>query len=294
MFRAFFLAVMVLTSVWAVAPTVSLAVEETPGEAAAVTTIRPGTTGLEEAPSETRWYGFLELRPSYGSRVGEWHTEDTVEAGYYFNKNDRLFYSQWLLSNLYQPTAVNDGDGIRADDGALRLRLENIWTSGDTRLSYRNRVYTPTRKTKRDVGFMTSIRNDLVLIQKMSDVVSMDFSIIPTLHFYDRAGANGAAHPMFAQMFILNADFSLTEKLKFSLPLIYEVSRYRNFQANATRNDSWGNNLWIWPELAYGIDATHTVGLSYYSANVLTDNGTLQVANGLENGVYQLLWGINL
>jgi hypothetical protein len=264
-------------------------------ETTATTTQAPAVTeSVTAASDDSRWYGFFELRPSYTSLNGEWHTENTAEAGYYFTKKARLYYTQWFNSNIYNPLDETKGLDVYADDGLFRAKINDFLVSGDTSLSWQGRLYMPTKKTKRDAGYITGLRNYLVLTEKMSQDLSVDFSVAPTLYAYDRASFNNEANPFFLQQVSLNADYKFTEDLVLSLPLVYEGTRFRS-AAGAKNDGQWGHFLYTWPELNYTINTTHTVGVSYYSGNFVTDDASaFQITKGLETGVYQAVWAVNL
>lgn len=243
--------------------------------------------------------GLLDFRPSYTSKTGELHTENTAAIGYQFNADRAIGYTQYVNSNLYNPQASEEESGLQAklDVGFVNGKFKNLWQSEakDLAFSYEARLYTPTSQSAQDAGMITTNRNYLTLKKTFNETFSLSVVELPIFHLYSRSGANGKANPFFENRVYLIADINLTSKLSLSLPLMFHQTRYANFQDGAKNNNSWGYFVYVWPEVTYAIDDTYSVGVSYYSDNLLTsDLAKFTLGDGLEQGVYQLVFTASL
>lgn len=253
------------------------------------------------APGGGKFYGLAELRPSFTTAAGEWHTENTLEAGWQFNKNVRVTYLQWFNTNLAPVRGSSDdgkGMNIVPQDGIFRIKANNLWTSEDKTASFnfQGRAYTPTYAPKRDAGFITTLRSYFTFKKTVANgLVDLIASETPTFHAFTRAGYNNTANPLFENMVIAEVDLHLTKTLTFSFPFILQNIRHRAFQAGAKFNDRWETFAYIWPELDWEVSDHHTLGVAFYSDNLFKDDFSgLTVGTGLEKGVVQFVWTATL
>ncbi|MCB0404006.1 MAG: hypothetical protein KDD51_04420 [Bdellovibrionales bacterium] len=224
--------------------------------------------------------GGVDIRPSvapYGE--AQFFTENTIEAGYKFNDKFSMGYVQGFYTNLHN----HSKDFFYLDVGFLKASVANLYVSDDESLSlsYSTRLYTPTRVSSREAGFITANRHYFTLSKKFSDAFTLSGSQVTVFYVYDRAGSGTSAHPLIENRFYLLGDVTLAKGLTLSLPLMFHQTRYRRYQAGAKNNDAWGLFLWTWPELLYSVTEKTAVGLSYYSDNLLE-------ADGLAKGVAQI------
>ncbi len=274
--------------------------------AAPTTTTAPAATATtSQAPvalidkDQARIVGEFDLRPSYTSKAGEIHTEDTVNLGYQFDRTVTLDYTQYFLTNFMNPDSSTSGTQLRADDGFARLKLKDVIKENDTTLGVQTRVYLPTHSGRRDAGMVMSWRNQVTIAQKLNNSASVDFTIAPYLHAYNRPGTTVAgadqANPWFTQRLILNADVNLTDKLTLSVPFYFDANRTRNFSATAKNNDSWNYMLVVWPEVNYQLTSNVKIGGAWYSDNFLVADGSgFALKDGAEKGVFQLIMNYSL
>lgn len=254
-----------------------------------------GTSGLEAL------YGFLEFRPSYTSIQGEAHTENTAEVGYKIAPTLKTGYVQYFSTNLMSNMSNTQGLNLTANDGFLYFKAKEVWQSPDKHLSasYQFRVITPVDKTKVQSGFITSLRNQFLLTYKFNDFVNVDLSYHPILHAYNKVGIVSSkgtlqANPAFDHQFVLQPVIHPLNNVTVLFPLVYQVTHYREM-VGATNSSSWKKFITFWPEVDYDINPMHTVGLAYYTDNLISEYGSgLNLSNGFKNGVVQLVWGINL
>jgi hypothetical protein len=190
--------------------------------------------------------------------------------------------------------ASNTPDSGKAviGDGHVKAKFDDIWTDGKTGFGYELRVYAPTNEAKRDAGMVTAVRNYFKLSHKISPVVTLGFAEVPIFHFYSDAGVAGAtgpgANPSFENRMILGLDFALSELVTFSLPLHFYTTKYRDYVAGASNNDSWSPNLFFWPEFNFRFTGSPIyLGVAYRSNNLtkVDDKGTTSDFNGVFQGV---------
>jgi len=96
---------------------------------------------------------------------------------------------------------------------------------------------------------------------------------------------------LLEHMVILDASVKIIGPVSLYLPIILQTAQYQEYKAGAKRNGALVNTLWVWPELGVEVNDNHTVGLSYRSANLASENlAQLTLGSGLEKGVAQLYW----
>jgi|GEM_PF-1645776 len=279
--------------------------------AAVSSNLRPNLTKSKNASSSTSalvsatgiesLYGYLEFRPSYTTKIGEIHTENTADAGFKIAPNMKLGYAQWFSTNLISNLPSTQGLNLTANDGFFYFKARDVWKSSNEKwmAAYQLRLITPTDRNKFKAGYVTTIRNQFQISHKYNDFFKTDFDYRPILHVYNRAsvaGLNGAvaANPAFDHQFVLNQEIHPAEKFSLYLPLIYQLSTFRQ-DAGVTSPGNWRKLMIFWPELDYEINPIHTVGISYYTDNLISAYGSgLDLSNGFQKGVAQLVWGINL
>ncbi len=262
--------------------------------AAATTTPNTTTTQAPVAPAASEQTGSIigefEIRPSWGSQVGEVHTENTASLGYKFNKNLLIDYTQYFNNNISNPDNTVGALKISGEDSMIRLKASDVYKNNDTSLGLQTRVLPPTESGKRDAGMLFVWRNQATVAQKLNNTVSVDFTAAPMLHAYNRSGNLKSANPWFQQRFVLNTDITLTDKLTFSVPVILDATRTRDYSATAANNNRWNYVLWAWPELDYQLTSNLKIGTAWYSDNFMTDDATtFTLANGFEKGIFQVL-----
>jgi len=257
-------------------------------------------TGAQPVPSEEKVIAAMELRPSWTSRIGEVHSEDYAQLGYQFSKTFQLFYRQEFTTNLFNPGASASGLGLYAYDGTLRARVNDFYKpSASSSVSYEGRVWMPTYSVRRDAGMIVALRNAARIKQSLTSTVSVSLEEIAVGHVFSRSGNVGKngpeANPWYENRVYLTFEVKPTQSLKFSLPFILTSIKYRDFQAGAKNNDSWGHKVWLYPELTYAIDKHVSVGLAYYSDNlVLANFGGTTINAGLEKGITQVILNATL
>lgn len=256
------------------------------------TSVAPNTSVVTaSAPSESGVMGFIDLRPSYSSQIGEFHSENTLELGYKFSNTWNLVYDQEFQTNLYNP-ADEGGLNLTAQDGYARLRGADLLKSADETLtlSYELRAFAPTKSSRRDAGMVTAIRNYAKLAKKLSDRVTMTLMEVPIAHIYTRASYNGKPNPSFENRIYLITDVDLTDKLSLSFPIQWNAQKLRSAEGN------WDNFIGIYPEVGYTLTENYSVGAAYYNDTSLmsSDLATFQIGDGLKNGVVQLFFKASL
>lgn len=246
-------------------------------------------------------YGYLEFRPSYTSNIGEFHTENTADVGYKLNSNLKTGYVQFYNTNLMNSSSQTTGLNLSIQDGFAYLKAKNLWESSDKHLAlnYQLRLLTPTNSVKYAAGYRSSIRNQMSVSYSFTDNIKTDLSYNPIFHIYTQNGAvssSGAfnANPYFDHQLVLTQEFHPSEKLTLSLQLLYQLTTYRQ-ALGATNSGRSKKQLYFSPELDYELNPVHTLGVSFYTDNLISgyESGS-NFSNGFKFGVAQLVWGINL
>lgn len=240
--------------------------------------------------------GGIDLRPSMTANTGDWNTENSAELGVKVSPTVAVSYLQAFNSNLHDVDGDASGLGLYAHDGFVRVRASNLWVSADESwsLSFQLRQYLPTHGAKRDKGLVTFARHYFTMTKKFSDAFSLSGSVIPIYHIYAQPGVGTSANPAFENRFYLIADFDLGKGFSLSLPLMFHQNKARDY-AGAANSGAWTFVLWTYPELLYALTDKMTVGLAYYSDNlVAADLSGLTVGSGLEKGIVQATFQASL
>ena len=250
-------------------------------------------TAQAPAAAESKIVGSVDIRPSVKSKVGSNHLENTVEAGYQFKKGHILTAVQYWENNLHSNDPAAEGTTLY--DTFLRARVNKFAHLAEgLYLSIQTRTYLPVTQASRDKGMVAIFRNYITLTQKVNDVFTLTLSELPIFHAYSVPGVNGKANPVYENRVYLIGDFQLTEKLSLSVPLMFHQTKARNFEG-AANSGAWSYFLWTYPELTYETSSNTSVGFAYYSSNLVqADLSGLSIGDGLEDGVFQLVFGASL
>jgi len=250
-------------------------------------------TAQAPAASESKIVGSVDIRPSVKSKVGSNHLENTVEAGYQFQKNRIVTVVQYWENNLHNNDAAAEGTTLY--DTFLRTRINKVANLAEgLDLSFQNRTYLPVTQASRDKGMVAIFRNYITLTQKVNDVFTLSLSELPIFHAYSVPGVNGKANTVFENRVYLIGDIQLSQKLSLSIPLMFHQTKARSFEG-AANSSAWSYFLWTYPELTYELSSNTSVGFAYYSSNLVqADLSGLSIGDGLEDGVFQVVFGATL
>ncbi len=240
--------------------------------------------------------GGLDIRPSWVTKTGEFHTENNVSLGIKTTTDLEVSLVHNFNANLFQPVVEEPGGlAPSAVDAYLKAGFGPLWKSDDSKvsLSYSPRVYLPVREAARASGQVTAVRNYFTLKQKLGSMVTLSAVEVPILHLYSQPGAvtggTASANPIVENRVYLIGDVQLTEKLSLSIPVMFHATRYRPFLVGAKNDNAMGYFLWVNPELTYAVSDKLSVGLSYYSENLIAgDLGSTTLNDGFEQGVAQI------
>lgn len=268
--------------------------EDASNSAAVNATAGTSATAVPAAPSAAKVVAGIDIRPSWDPALNVFRTEDAVEMGYQFKPGRSITYIQTATTNIHTP---NEALGVNPllDVGYLRTGLSKLLTDDSTGLSfgYQNRIYIPTAGYMRDAGQITMIRNYFNISKKVNDSVTVTLTEMPVFHFNSRAGTAltgaGTANASFQNRIYLTTDIQITDNLSFSLPVMFHQTKFANFQLGAKNNNSWNYLVWTYPEITYSLGGGTSVGLAYYSANLVkADLSDLDLEAGLSNGTFQV------
>lgn len=260
----------------------------------------PNNTIEALTPKGIKATGYIDLRPSWITKSGNFTTEDTAELGVQLTKNTSLTYMQGFVTNLYNPIGSEMTSGLKPqlDSGAIKTKVDNIWKSDidGLALSYENRVSLPVDQASQDRGMITIILNYIKLSKRVTDNLKFTLSevVIPMIHKQSGVvsiDGEALANRVFENRVYFIADVQLTDKLSLSMPLMFHQSRTANFRSDASNNASWSFHVWISPELDYALNDHLTLGLAYYNNDsFFTPNlSSAQFGQALESGEFQFV-----
>jgi hypothetical protein len=253
-----------------------------------------------QAPAGISATGYIDLRPSWITKFGNFTTEDTVELGAKLTADTSLTYMQGILTNIYDPNSPEAASGMKPqlDAGAIKTKVNNIWKSDSDglALSYENRVYLPVDEASQSRGMITAIRNYIKLSKSVTDNLKFTLSEIAIPMIHNQSGivssvGGASANKVFENRVYFIADLQLTQKLSLSMPLMFHQSRTANFRSDAANNASWSFHVWTSPELDYAVNDNLTLGLAYYNNDsFFTPNlSKAQFGQALESGEFQFV-----
>jgi len=270
------------------------------------TKVRKTTTltseGLMPSSSDSKIIGSLEIRPSYRSNLGEFHSEDSLFLGYQFNKTNNLVYKQEFNTNLYDPKLAATTSGLNGYlfDGYFRGRSNNLYKADSFSMSYEARGYLPTWSVKRSAGLITAVRNYAKLKYQASPGVAFTCDVVPVVHLYQQAGSltlkGPVANPIFESRESLGFEYQVSDNLKVLVPILISSSRYRAYDSRAINNNQWGHKLWVNPEVFYSVNSNLNLGLGYYTDNLIKNNNFTDTifSEGFKFGTTQLILATSL
>ncbi len=244
-----------------------------------------GTSSAEVTAPTSKAVAGVDIRPSWDPATGVLRSEDSVELGYQFRPGRQVTYVQAFNTHLTTPGS-EQRFGSKLDRGYIRTSLSKLAEDASLglSLSYQNRIYLPTADYDQAAGMITLVRNYVTLTKVISDRVSVSLVEMPILQAYSRAGTVGAtgasANSIFENRVYLIGYFKLSSKFSLSVPLMFHQTRYADFQAGAKNNAAWTLFLWTYPELTYSLTDTTSLGLAYYSGDLLK-------AEGWKTGTFQ-------
>jgi hypothetical protein len=216
--------------------------------------------------------GTLDIRPSVTPNKADWFTENTANIGYQFTKDTSIRYEHYFNTTL---SGLGTGLGLTSEGSYAGATFNNLWANKESGWSfgYNPRVYLPTKAGWADAGMMATTRQYFNFTKKFSESFTMVFSEVPILHFYNRAASVGktglAANPAFENRIYVNFQFALASKWSLEIPILLK-NIYYSTAAGAAKSNSWETQLILYyPELDYAVNSNLTLGVSYYSENML-------------------------
>jgi len=253
------------------------------------------STASVAAPSASKALAAVDIRPSWTTQTGEFHSENSLMGGYQFT--DKLSSTVvYNFNNNIQTPGQTLGLNLETVDFSLRFKASNLYQESNTgiAISYEQRMYLPLAEAARSKGMIAVSRNYLKASKSFGEIYKLTLMELPILHLYERAGSisqtgAAAANPVFENRVYLINDFQLTKAVSLSLPVFFHVTWYRDFQAGAKNNNGSSYFFYTYPEVTYAINDNLAVAAAYYSDNlILGDLSNTDLSAGLEKGVFQV------
>jgi hypothetical protein len=251
--------------------------------------------GTDLAATKGQVISSVDIRPSFTSKTGEFHTENSMELGFRTAWKTELALQHNFASNIFDPSPDERGGlDLEAQDLFLRAGFSPFLKSGPLSLSYAARAYLPLTQSMRDSGMVTILRNYLKLKAEISPSLSITAVELPIVHLHTRAGSvneqgKASANPILENRVYLITDLQLTEKLSFSFPVMFHAKQHRRFLPDAQNDGAISLFLWTYPEFTLSLRDNLSVGLAYYSDNLIGTGLTAEtIRAGLEKGVVQI------
>jgi len=257
---------------------------------------------LKKNSFEFKPLGNLEIRPSYKSLSGEFHSEDSAFLGVQLNSNDSIVYKQEFNTNIYDPKLNEAQNGLNAflTDGYLKEKLNNLYSNGNFSLSYEGRQYVPTWSVRKQAGLITAVRNYAKLKYQASPSLLLTFEEVPVLHVYQQSGSvtskGPVANPIFENRASVGFEYTFSDRLKLSVPLLLSDVRTRSYDPSALNNSRWLHKVWVNPEIFYTVSSNIMLGMGFYSENLIKNNDFTDSAlgAGVEQGTTQFIFSTSL
>ncbi len=284
---------------WGILAAASLVISATADAATSATTLAapPATVGVpavstalpaNPAATGAKIIGNVDLRPSVQMSDGLVYSEDMIEFGVQFAPGRAITYVQTFYTA--EPGQEQDALKVTTSPGWIRSRVGNIAKlPGNIDVSYENRTYLPTWEFDRTRGQIASFRNYFKFNKDFSPQFSLTFMELPIFHVFSQAGSGTSANPIFENRFYLVGTWNISDKLAFYLPVMFHQTRHRDFASDTKFSNNWSFFAWINPEIYYTVSANFSVGLGYYSGNMVArDLSSLTIGDGFKNGVFQV------
>jgi len=268
--------------------------------------------GSEKAPElkpSAKTGSTLELRPTFHPRTGGFRTENLLELGYYPHPNLKLAYVQAFDTNIYEARherTVFKKLGFILKDAYIRAKLGKIWegAGGQTSFTMQQRLYLPTGMrsnrypSRLNQGLITYSRTYFTLHHIVFPFMEIDFAYAPVFFIYRKSGFTAArkdiANPFFEHLVNPSFDFKVSQSVLFTIPVVFRMTRYRNYTDSAVLNNRWGYNLNVIPELDWELNSQHTLGAAFVTENLLKSDGSgTDWKNAFKLGVVQAVWYFN-
>lgn len=247
-------------------------------------------------PNERTWNLSIDLRPSWNANESSTHMENEIGAEYRPSLDTGYGYTQEFLVRFNAPAGLDASDYYRSrfGDGYLYGNFGGLVDLGQSlSFTYEPRLYFPTSGLEEGTGFILGTRQYLKLDWQITSFLGLSFAEVPILRWHSRAGYEAReelyANHTFENRIEVGPELSFfQEKLKISLPLIFQARRHRNFEPEAIGNNTWTYSLWFAPEAVMQVAESTHVGLSYYSDYFTDDNFTnWDLGTGLGHGTFQ-------
>ncbi len=200
----------------------------------------------------------VDLRPSWSPKKNDSRFENEFALNYRATENLNLSYVQEFQT---PPFELRDGYFKTEQKLSHRIRLET-------------RSILPTNSVEREKPLNFAFRPILtfVLIGEESRSIELSESIVA--RWYRESLENN----FFENRMELISKYSFfSEKLLLKLPIVWQSLK---------RKELVEQILWISSEVIYALDESISVGLAFYSENLITENG-FRLIGALEEGTVQ-------
>ena len=255
--------------------------------------LRSQTPKIATPPSFT---GLFEVRPTWGTRSGNFSTENYYEINWWVNPNQRITFGETFFT---QP-GPNKTQDLSLGDAFIRYQFREIIQNEKTglKVSTEVRANIPLGVRSKEAGLVTALRSTILLKVPISSSTRFEFRETPIFYIYKEAGHRGAngpvSHPIFENRISLGPVISITENLTLVAPLNFSLIKFHNYQADAFHNNELFPDLSFVPELDWAITQAAYLGVSYRTEGLMVrDRAGMILSDSPGNGSWQLVFGIN-
>lgn len=229
--------------------------------------------------------GSLDVRPSWKSAQGSFHTENEIQAMLKLTQSSSAGYVQEFQTNIYR--TGDGGLGAQARDGYFKGEFEfEKW------LAFEPRLILPTSPSERAAGLNVQLRPIVKLIQNYEGW-GVELWESPVIPFYSKNGYQSDGESVSNRVFENRVELAFIstffkDKLAFKFPVVWQALRHAAFDGNSRYDGAWEHWVWINPELIYQVFENTGLGLAFYSDTFTGTGNSLQ--SGLSRGVTQVVF----
>lgn len=257
-------------------------------------------TVLSSSASKTglpaTYTGLFETRPTWGTRQGNFSTENYYEFNWWPKANRRFSFGETFFT---QPS-TNKVQEMYAGDGYVRYQLKDIKKNDQTGLTVSTefRANLPISSKSRDTGFITALRSTVIIAVPITSNARFEFRETPVVYLYTESGhespIGAISHPIFENRVTLGPIISINERLVLTAFINFSLVKFRNYKADASHNNELFPDLSFTPELDWAATSSSYVGIAYRTEGLMVrDRAGMILNNNPGGGSLQLVFGLS-